>query len=134
MCMRAGPERLKEALAALGMKTGGTVRQRAERLFLTRDTPLEQIDRKHFAKGSAPAALRSAEERQRVRSAAAETALLEAKVCPAAAAGLQSCFHGLTKGALLIKPEMKLRSCLRRMSMNKNVLTGFSVQQPEFAS
>ncbi|KAG5558822.1 hypothetical protein RHGRI_008699 [Rhododendron griersonianum] len=50
--MEVGPERLKEALAALGLKTGGTFQQRAERLFLTKHTPLEQLDRKHFAKGS----------------------------------------------------------------------------------
>ncbi|KAI8006404.1 Splicing factor 3A subunit 3 [Camellia lanceoleosa] len=50
--MEVGPERLKEALAALGLKTGGTTQQRAERLFLTKHTPLEQLDRKHFAKGS----------------------------------------------------------------------------------
>ncbi|KAF4385108.1 hypothetical protein F8388_014241 [Cannabis sativa] len=41
-----------EALAALGLKSGGTVQQRAERLFLTKDTPLEKLDKKHFAKGS----------------------------------------------------------------------------------
>ncbi|KAL6988422.1 hypothetical protein U1Q18_014172 [Sarracenia purpurea var. burkii] len=49
--MEVGPERLKEALAALGLKTGGTVQQRAERLFLTKHTSLEP-DRKHFTKGS----------------------------------------------------------------------------------
>ncbi|MBA0651320.1 hypothetical protein Goklo_018658, partial [Gossypium klotzschianum] len=40
------------ALAALGLKTGGTVQQRAERLLLTKHTPLEKLDKKHFAKGS----------------------------------------------------------------------------------
>ncbi|KAJ4705844.1 splicing factor 3A subunit 3-like [Melia azedarach] len=50
--MEVGPEKLKEALAALGLKSGGTVQQRAERLFLTKHTPLEKLDRKHFAKGS----------------------------------------------------------------------------------
>ncbi|KAL8171503.1 hypothetical protein V2J09_023307 [Rumex salicifolius] len=45
-----GPEKLKEALAALGLKVGGTVQQRAERLLLTKNTPLEKLDRKHFAK------------------------------------------------------------------------------------
>ncbi|KAG5050368.1 hypothetical protein JHK85_011471 [Glycine max] len=40
------------ALAALGLKTGGTVQQRAERLFLTKHTPLEKLDKKHFAKGA----------------------------------------------------------------------------------
>ncbi|XP_022140873.1 splicing factor SF3a60 homolog [Momordica charantia] len=47
-----GPERLKEGLAALGLKTGGTVQQRAERLFLTKHTPLQLLDKKHFAKVS----------------------------------------------------------------------------------
>ncbi len=76
----AGPERLKEALTALGLKSGGTLRQRAERLFLTRGTPLEKLDRKHFAKGAAPAAVRSAEENARISAAAQAAALLEAKV------------------------------------------------------
>ncbi|KAI4317194.1 hypothetical protein L6164_025085 [Bauhinia variegata] len=49
--IEVGPEKLKEALAALGLKTGGTVQQRAERLFLTKHTPLEMLDKKHFAKG-----------------------------------------------------------------------------------
>ncbi|XP_078429865.1 splicing factor-like protein [Wolffia australiana] len=49
--MEIGPEKLKEALAGLGLKTGGTLAQRAERLFLTKNTPLEKLDRKHFAKG-----------------------------------------------------------------------------------
>jgi splicing factor 3A subunit 3 len=31
-----GPEKLKEALGALGLKVGGTPQQRAERLFLTK--------------------------------------------------------------------------------------------------
>ncbi|KAG8097958.1 hypothetical protein GUJ93_ZPchr0013g37249 [Zizania palustris] len=47
-----GPEKLKEALAARGLKSGGTIQQRAERLFLLKHTPLEQLDRKHFVKGS----------------------------------------------------------------------------------
>ncbi|KAK9121923.1 hypothetical protein Syun_019540 [Stephania yunnanensis] len=41
-----------KALAALGLKTGGTIQQRAERLFLTKHTPLEQLDKKHFARRS----------------------------------------------------------------------------------
>ncbi|GFP81095.1 splicing factor 3a subunit 3 [Phtheirospermum japonicum] len=75
-----GPEKLKEALAALGLKTGGTVQQRAERLFLTKDTPLEKLDRKHFVKGSrgpqqngGAVALQSSED-------AKEIALIEAKM------------------------------------------------------
>ncbi|KAK9665278.1 hypothetical protein RND81_14G102100 [Saponaria officinalis] len=50
--MGVGPEKLKEGLAALGLKTGGTIQQRAERLFLTKNTPLEKLDKKHFAKSS----------------------------------------------------------------------------------
>ncbi|KAF8676295.1 hypothetical protein HU200_047172 [Digitaria exilis] len=45
-----GPEKLKQALAARGLKSGGTGQQRAERLFLLKHTPLEQLDKKHFAK------------------------------------------------------------------------------------
>ncbi|XP_004288108.1 PREDICTED: splicing factor 3A subunit 3-like [Fragaria vesca subsp. vesca] len=47
-----GAEKLKEALASLGLKIGGTIQQRAERLLLTKDTPLVKVDKKHFAKGS----------------------------------------------------------------------------------
>ena len=78
--MGAGPDAIKEALAKLGLKTGGTLRQRAERLFLTRDTPLAELDRKNFVKGAAPASLLSPEESARQRAIALEAALLEAKV------------------------------------------------------
>ncbi|MCL7027487.1 hypothetical protein MKW94_001726, partial [Papaver nudicaule] len=50
--MEVGREKLKEALSALGLKSGGTVQQLAERLFLTKHTPVEQLDKKHFVKGS----------------------------------------------------------------------------------
>ncbi|GAB4826233.1 hypothetical protein Ancab_009098 [Ancistrocladus abbreviatus] len=77
--MEVGPEKLKEALAALGLKTGGTVQQRAERLFLTKNTPVEKLDKRHFAKpsrvaeqnGDAPA---SNDENMK------EIALMEAKM------------------------------------------------------
>ena len=51
----AGADALKDALAKLGLKCGGTLRQRAERLILTKSTPLEKLDRKLFAKGVVPA-------------------------------------------------------------------------------
>ena len=51
----AGADALKDALAKLGLKCGGTLRQRAERLILTKTTPLDKLDRKLFAKGVAPA-------------------------------------------------------------------------------
>ena len=50
-----GADALKDALAKLGLKCGGTLRQRAERLLLTKTTPLEKLDRKLFAKGVVPA-------------------------------------------------------------------------------
>uniref|UniRef100_A0A0D3DQK4 SDE2/SF3A3 SAP domain-containing protein n=1 Tax=Brassica oleracea var. oleracea TaxID=109376 RepID=A0A0D3DQK4_BRAOL len=37
-----GPEKLKEALGALGLKVGGTLQQRAERLFLTKASQLHK--------------------------------------------------------------------------------------------
>ncbi|KAI3914650.1 hypothetical protein MKW92_006723 [Papaver armeniacum] len=42
--MDVGNEKLKEALAALGLKSGGTLQQRAERLFLTKHTPGSRND------------------------------------------------------------------------------------------
>ena len=51
----AGADALKDALAKLGLKCGGTLRQRAERLILTKTTPLDKLDRKLFAKGVVPA-------------------------------------------------------------------------------
>ncbi|XP_028556397.1 splicing factor SF3a60 homolog isoform X2 [Dendrobium catenatum] len=41
-----------KALGARGLKVGGTLQQRAERLFLMKHTPLDQLDKKHFGKGS----------------------------------------------------------------------------------
>ena len=51
----AGADALKDALTKLGLKCGGTLRQRAERLILTKTTPVEKLDRKLFAKGVVPA-------------------------------------------------------------------------------
>lgn len=76
--MPSGADKLKEALAALGLKTGGTPQQRVERLWLTKSTPLNQLDRKHFAKTSATA--KTPEEAQKLQTAAKASALLEAKV------------------------------------------------------
>ncbi|GAB4861598.1 hypothetical protein Ancab_036791 [Ancistrocladus abbreviatus] len=45
-----GMERLKSELQACGLKCGGTLQERAARLFLLRTTPLEQLPRKLFAK------------------------------------------------------------------------------------
>ncbi|XP_075502283.1 splicing factor SF3a60 homolog [Primulina tabacum] len=78
--MIVGPEKLKEALAALGLKTGGTVRQRAERIFLTKHTPLEKLDRKHFAKGSLGPDRNSGAVTLRSNEDAKEISLMEAKL------------------------------------------------------
>lgn len=80
IALLAGADAIKEALAKLGLKTGGTLRQRAERLFLTRDVPLAELDKRHFVKGAAPAGALSVEERDRQEAMMLEAALLEAKV------------------------------------------------------
>lgn len=43
-------DRLKTELSRLGLKCGGTVQDRAKRLFLTKDTPLDKLPPKLFAK------------------------------------------------------------------------------------
>ena len=50
-----GADRVKEALQALGLKCGGTLRQRAKRLMSTKGRRLEELDKSLFAKGAAPA-------------------------------------------------------------------------------
>ena len=47
-----GADRLKEALQALGLKCGGTLRQRAERLMAIKGRDLSQVDKSLFAKGA----------------------------------------------------------------------------------
>ena len=47
-----GLERLKGELVGRGLKCGGTLRQRAERLFQLKTTPLAELDPKHFAAAS----------------------------------------------------------------------------------
>ena len=45
-----GMDHLKSELQRLGLKSGGSLTERAARLFLLSSTPLEKIDRKHLAK------------------------------------------------------------------------------------
>lgn len=47
-------DRIKAELSRLGLKCGGTVAERAKRLFMTKDTPLENLPPKLFAKGRKP--------------------------------------------------------------------------------
>lgn len=74
-----GAERLKETLASLGLKCGGTPRERAQRLFQLKGKTLDQIDRKLFAKG-APTPAANPEEESKQQAAAKEVALMETKV------------------------------------------------------
>lgn len=76
----AGPDRLKEALQSVGLKSGGTLRQRAERLWLTKDMPLEQLDKKLFVKGAANAVALTPAAAARNLAAAKQAAMLESKV------------------------------------------------------
>ncbi|PIA54848.1 hypothetical protein AQUCO_00901027v1 [Aquilegia coerulea] len=78
--MEVGPEKLKEGLAALGLKTGGTVKQRAERLFLTKHTPLAKLDKKHFAKGSRDVGLNGASDASQQTDDVRQIALMETKL------------------------------------------------------
>ncbi|CAD7695224.1 unnamed protein product [Ostreobium quekettii] len=75
-----GADRLKEALQALGLKCGGTVRQRAERLFKIKGRELQELEPSLFVKGSRPAALVSEEDRRRTTAATYYIAFTEAKI------------------------------------------------------
>jgi hypothetical protein len=44
-----GLERLKTELQERGLKCGGSLSERAGRLFLLKTTPLKNLDKKHFA-------------------------------------------------------------------------------------
>merc|ERR1711997_1039922 len=73
-----GLDRLKSALMALGLKCGGTLEERALRLFSTKGKGLNELDPALFAKskGKASTAHRSAKELERHR----EIAAMEAQV------------------------------------------------------
>ena len=45
-----GGERLKSVLQSMGLKCGGTLQERAQRLFSTRGKSLEELDPSLFAK------------------------------------------------------------------------------------
>ncbi|KAI8468016.1 MAG: splicing factor 3a, subunit 3 [Monoraphidium minutum] len=75
-----GAERLKEALTALGLKCGGTTRQRAERLFAAKGVRLDALDPKLFAKGSALAGPRDEAALAARAEAAWAACVLEGKV------------------------------------------------------
>jgi splicing factor 3A subunit 3 len=72
-----GPEALKDALARLGLKAGGTDADRAARLFSTKGKRLDQLDKKLFQRGAAPPVDAAAAER--AAAAARAIAALEAE-------------------------------------------------------
>ncbi|GMH42222.1 hypothetical protein BSKO_10141 [Bryopsis sp. KO-2023] len=77
-----GAERLKEALGNLGLKCGGTTRQRAERLMnLKGKANLEEVDPKLFAKGVRPASMSTPEQQERLVVSIKAIAFTEAKIC-----------------------------------------------------
>merc|ERR1712141_323433 len=73
-----GLDRLKSALMALGLKCGGTLEERANRLFSTKGKALNELDVALFAKtkGKASTAHKSAKEFEKHK----EIAYLEAQV------------------------------------------------------
>jgi splicing factor 3A subunit 3 len=73
-----GTDRIKQALVALGLKAGGTLQQRAERLMMTKGKTLEELDPKLFAKGKAP--VKNAQDAERRSKISHVVALLECKI------------------------------------------------------
>ncbi|XP_043994397.1 splicing factor 3A subunit 3 [Gambusia affinis] len=69
-----GLDRLKSALMALGLKCGGTLEERAQRLFSTKGKSLESLDPSLFAKNPKAKGPKKDTERNR------ESAFLEAQV------------------------------------------------------
>ena len=76
----SGADRLKEALQALGLKCGGTPRQRAERLFSLKGRDLQELPPSLFVRGARPAGLMSDGERRKAAAAAYHVAFTEAKI------------------------------------------------------
>ncbi|PIA54850.1 hypothetical protein AQUCO_00901027v1 [Aquilegia coerulea] len=109
--MEVGPEKLKEGLAALGLKTGGTVKQRAERLFLTKHTPLAKLDKKHFAKGSRDVGLNGASDASQQTDDVRQIALMETKlkrICELLSETILQTKENVEKKQALTYEEMEL--------------------------
>lgn len=71
-----GLDRLKSALVALSLKCGGTLEERAQRLFLTKGKKLEELDRAFFTKSKPGKTAGKTRESERQK----EIAMLEARV------------------------------------------------------
>lgn len=72
-----GTEQLKQMLSQLGLKCGGTVEQRAERLFSVKGKDLESWDPKIFAKNARPLVPKDTESLERQKKLLYEAARLE---------------------------------------------------------
>ncbi|GMH67488.1 hypothetical protein TL16_g04690 [Triparma laevis f. inornata] len=73
---KLGGDGLKARLNKLGLKSGGDVKQRSERLFALKGKKLEDLPKKFFAKGGGPKT--GGEEKERGPQNKKEIALLEA--------------------------------------------------------
>ncbi|XP_071543698.1 splicing factor 3A subunit 3-like [Panulirus ornatus] len=73
--MSLGLDRLKSALMALGLKCGGTLEERAQRLFRTKGMSVEELDPSLFAK-SKTGKVTKGRETEKIK----ELAMLEAQV------------------------------------------------------
>lgn len=67
---------LKAELSRLGLKCGGTVSDRAKRLFATKDTPLDKLPKKFFAKKATGDAPTAAKNEKRVDVATREVVVM----------------------------------------------------------
>eukprot|EP00879_Flechtneria_rotunda_P009192 GHRR01009625.1.p1 GENE.GHRR01009625.1~~GHRR01009625.1.p1 ORF type:complete len:514 (+),score=175.71 GHRR01009625.1:1274-2815(+) len=75
-----GADQLKEKLAQLGLKCGGTVQQRAERLYALKGLSLKELNPKLFQRGKVVQANRSEQETKQRQQTALSVAELEAQV------------------------------------------------------
>ncbi|KAK3741615.1 hypothetical protein QZH41_019259, partial [Actinostola sp. cb2023] len=67
-----GLDRLKQALQALGLKCGGTLEERAQRLFSTKGVPMEKLDPSLFAKSRAGKGRESSEKQKDIANLEAQ--------------------------------------------------------------
>lgn len=74
--MSLGLDRLKSALLALGLKCGGTLEERAHRLFLTKGKNIDELDSSLFTKSKSGKGNTKSKEAEKSR----EVAMLEAQV------------------------------------------------------
>ena len=77
-----GLDRLKSALMALGLKCGGTLEERAQRLFITKGKQLSELDQSLFAKkgGKKSSGSQVKDKTNREIEKAKETAGMEAQI------------------------------------------------------